>query len=282
MKITNLFAPLVKRWIGGSSIIDAINSARYANEKGMGVILNYLGEDIKKIDKVERNLKEYIALLKFIKKYNLDSSISVKLTQLGLYINEKICEDKLSILLKEAKKYNIKVWLDMESSRYTSKTIEIYLKSLDVYKNLGIAIQAYLKRSLSDVNKILKYEGEIRLVKGAYNEPESIAYKKKSEINKNFLKLMEILYKNSNKFTIATHDEKLIYESIKLSKIYAKNPTYAFLRGVRNDIKRYLLNYKLRVEEYIPYGEEWIGYIYRRMREKKSNVLLVLTSLFTK
>jgi proline dehydrogenase len=282
MKITNLFAPLVKRWIGGSSIIDAINSARYANEKGMGVILNYLGEDIKKIDKVERNLKEYIALLKFIKKYNLDSSISVKLTQLGLYINEKICEDKLSILLKEAKKYNIKVWLDMESSRYTSKTIEIYLKSLDVYKNLGIAIQAYLKRSLGDVNKILKYEGEIRLVKGAYNEPEPIAYKKKNEINKNFLKLMEILYKNSNKFTIATHDEKLIYESIKLSKIYAKNPTYAFLRGVRNDIKRYLLNYKLRVEEYIPYGEEWIGYIYRRMREKKSNVLLVLTSLFTK
>jgi proline dehydrogenase len=282
MEITNLFAPLVKRWIGGSSIIDAINTARYANEKGMGVILNYLGEDIKKIDKVERNLKEYIALLKFIKKYNLDSSISIKLTQLGLYINEKICEDKLSILLKEAKKYNIKVWLDMESSRYTSKTIEIYLKSLDVYKNLGIAIQAYLKRSISDVNKILKYEGEIRLVKGAYNEPESIAYKKKSEINKNFLKLMEILYKNSNKFTIATHDEKLIYESIKLSKIYAKNPTYAFLRGVRNDIKRYLLNYKFRVEEYIPYGEEWIGYIYRRMREKKSNVLLVLTSLFTK
>ncbi|MDT7864756.1 MAG: proline dehydrogenase family protein [Thermoproteota archaeon] len=282
MKITNLFAPLVKRWIGGSSIIDAINATRYANEKGMGVILNYLGEDIKDLDKVKRNLKEYILLLKFIKKYNLDSSISVKLTQIGLYINEKICEDNLSILLKEAKKYNIKVWLDMESSKYTSKTIEIYLKGLDIYRNLGIAIQAYLKRSLNDVNKILKHEGEIRLVKGAYNEPESIAYKKKSEINKNFLKLMEILYKNSNKFTIATHDEKLIYESIKLNKIYAKNPTYAFLRGVRNDIKRYLLNYKFRVEEYIPYGEEWIGYIYRRMRERKSNILLVLTSLFAK
>jgi proline dehydrogenase len=281
MKTTNLFAPLVKRWIGGPSIIDAMKAAKYANEKGMGVILNYLGEDIKDVDQIKRNLKEYIALLKFIKKYNLDSSISIKLTQLGLYINEKICEDNLNILLKEAKKYNIKVWLDMESSRYTSKTIEIYLKSLDDYKNLGIAIQAYLKRSLNDVNKILKYGGEIRLVKGAYNEPSSVAYKKKSEINKNFLKLMEIIFKNSNKFTIATHDEKLIYESIKLSKIYSKNPTYAFLRGVRNDIKRYLLNYKLRVEEYIPYGEEWVGYIYRRIREKKSNVLLVLTSLFT-
>jgi Proline dehydrogenase len=250
-------------------------------KKEWGVILNYLGEYIKEKEKVKRNLEEYIHLLRLIKFYKLDSSISIKLTQLGLYVDEKLCEDNFFELISEAKKNNIKVWLDMESSKYTSKTIEIYLKSLDTYKNSGIAIQAYLKRSLNDVKRIVKNGGEIRLVKGAYSEPATIAYKKKSEINKNYLEIMKYLFENSDKFTIATHDDKIIQESLKLSKIYMKYPTYAFLRGVRNDLKRYLLSYRFRVEEYVPYGEEWIGYIYRRIKEKKSNVLLVLTSVFT-
>ncbi|MEM0201502.1 MAG: proline dehydrogenase family protein, partial [Candidatus Micrarchaeaceae archaeon] len=178
-------------------------------------------------------------------------------------------------IIKEAKKNNIFVWLDMENYNYVNDTVSLYLKYNKI-GNTGICLQSYLKRTYSDLLKIIKSKGIIRLVKGAYKESSLISYNREDS-TKNYIYLMEYLFKNSNNFTIATHDFNIIKYSFELSKKFNKKPKYAMLFGIRNKLAKNIAK-QHEMSLYLPFGVDWIGYSYRRLKES-SNLKLVLRSL---
>jgi proline dehydrogenase len=275
--------PLAKNWIAGKSVSEALSCSELANAKGFSVILNYLGEEVETQNEVEKTLKEYKHLLDLLQPNKIVGCISAKLTQLGLKIDEDYCRKNLADIVGHANRLGRFVWIDMESSRFTDDTINIYKTVFSTNKNIGICIQSYLRRSEHDIEELLRIDGKIRLVKGAYNEPATIAYKTRKDIDKNYVRLMERLFKTSvSVFSVATHDDKLINEAIRMSEKYSKNFEFAFLKGVRDTLKLQLVKEAYTVTEYIPYGQNWMPYSIRRMREKPSNFLLLARSLFTK
>jgi len=274
--------PLVKRWVSGKTLDEALIVSRQANMKGYHVVLNYLGEEITDEKQIRYTVLEYKKMIDIIRREKLNAAISLKLTQLGLSLNESLCEDNLNEIVKHAKNNKLTIWIDMENSKYTDKTIKIYLKFLKEYHEIGVAIQAYLKRGFELAKLVAANDGMIRLVKGAYKEPSSIVYTSKEDINRNFNEIMQYLFEKRTRLELGTHDEKLVYNAIKLLLKTKHNIEFAFLRGIRNDLKSWLVKEGFKVVEYIPYGPSWKDYVYRRIREKKSNILLALTSIFTK
>lgn len=274
--------PLVKRWVAGKTLDEVLIVSRQANMKGYHVVLNYLGEEITDEKQIRYTVLEYKKMIDIIRREKLNAAISLKLTQLGLSLNESLCEDNLNEIVKHAKNNKLTIWIDMENSKYTDKTIKIYLKFLKEYHEIGVAIQAYLKRGFELAKLVAANDGMIRLVKGAYKEPSSIVYTSKEDINRNFNEIMQYLFEKRTRLELGTHDEKLVYNAIKLLLKTKHNIEFAFLRGIRNDLKSWLVKEGFKVVEYIPYGPSWKDYVYRRIREKKSNILLALTSIFTK
>jgi proline dehydrogenase len=205
-------------------------------------------------------------------------AISVKPTQVGLSISKKICLKNFQKIIKSAAKSHIFVWIDMESSDHTDQTIGIYYDLFARYERLGIALQANLKRTKNDMIDLISHGAKIRLVKGAYNEKKAISYKSKNDVDKNYLKLMKLLFKKGNEFGIATHDLNMIEHSVKLSKRYEKKFEFQMLKGIRDELKPDLLKKGFVVTDYIPYGTNWLPYSIRRLKERKRNILLLGSS----
>jgi len=271
---------LARQWIAGENLDDAIESARKANSNGTGAIINYLGEHVRDKEEAEANKNENFRILQAIKDNNINSSISIKLTQLGLGIDKNICLSSVEAITDCAASNNIFVWIDMESSTYTQDTIDIYLTIFKKIKNVGIAIQSNLRRSESDIRRIVSFGGIIRLVKGAYNENSDVAYLSRSDVTINFSKIMGFLFYRSPFFAIATHDERLVYEAIEANKAHQKKIEFQMLLGVREELKNELVKKGFTVVDYIPYGKKWLPYSLRRIRERKRNILLILRSIF--
>jgi len=275
--------PLAKNWIAGKSVSEALSCSKLANTRGFSVILNYLGEEVETQDEVQETLREYKNLLDLLQPNRILGCISVKPTQLGLKMDEDFCRTNLIDLTGHANKLGRFVWIDMESSRFTDDTINIYKALFATNKNVGICIQAYLRRSEEDIEELVGIGGKIRLVKGAYNEPKTIAYKTRKDIDRNYARLMERLFRtSSNLFSVATHDDALVEEAIRMSEKRPKNFEFAFLKGIRENLKLQLSHRGYRVTEYIPYGKNWIPYSIRRIREKPSNFLLLARSVLAK
>lgn len=275
--------PVAKNWIAGRSISEAIRYSEIANARGFSVILNYLGEEVETTREVQEALTEYEHLLDSFQPKRIVGCISAKLTQLGLKIDKDYCTRNLAKIVGHANRLGRFVWIDMESSEFTDDTIRIYETVFSRSKNIGICIQSYLRRSENDIDKLLRIHGKIRLVKGAYNEPTTIAYKSRKEINKNYTRIMAHLFKDSESlFSVATHDDTLVYEAMRMSKEHTKNFEFAFLKGIRDNLKLRLVNKGYRVTEYVPYGQNWLPYSVRRLREKPSNFLLLARSLLGK
>jgi len=253
--------------------------AEQTNANKMLGIINLLGEEITVREETSAATTEYLEILKAIDARKIRSCISIKPTQLGLSIDKKLFEDNLNSILSAAKLLGNFVWMDMEGSRYTADTIDSYLEFRKKFDNVGVAIQAYLKRSEEDVNRILDSKGMIRLVKGAYNEKPEIAFKRKNQINQNFSKLMRLMFERGERFAIATHHEKLIEEAVKLSKSRQVDFEFEMLMGIRDKKKIELAERGYRISEYIPYGKGWWAYSVRRIREHKSSLLLLARSL---
>jgi proline dehydrogenase len=222
---------------------------------------------------------EYVQILKTIAARKIDSCISIKPTQLGLALDRKLYDENMNTILTTAKSIGSFVWVDMEGSPYTADTVDSYLELRKRFDNTGLAIQSYLKRSEEDVNRILDIKGQIRLVKGAYNESPSIALKRKGQISENFSKLMGVMFERGTGFAIGTHDEKLIEEAATLGKERSADFEYELLMGIRDGKKLELAQRGFRVSEYVPFGKGWWNYSVRRMREHKSNIILLARSL---
>jgi len=263
------------KWIAGATIEDAVFAARYFNNRDISAIINYLGEEISEKDKVEKTKEVYKNLIDRINTENLNAAISLKPTQLGSLISKEYLNENYLQIVNYASKKNIFVWLDMEAPDNVDLTIDLY-KSGIKFSNTGICIQSNLKRSFNDIKKLPK-NAVIRLVKGAYSVDNKIGYTNKEEVNKNFRFLMNYLFENKNKFMIATHDIRMIEHARALNKKYKRDVTYAFLRGIMNSYAESLAKTE-KVAVYIPFGEDWIAYSYRRMRES-GHVSLIFRSL---
>jgi proline dehydrogenase len=217
----------------------------------------------------------------------IDGCISVKPTQLGLRIAYGESLYNFRQIARKTKSLDRFMWIDIESIQFVEDTISIYLELLRDYKHTtGVAIQSYLKRSSSDLLHLMEQGANVRLVKGAYSEDKHIAFQSMEKINSNFSKLMKMLFEysntNDNIFAIATHDPKLIDEAIVLSKEYdidSRKFEFQFLMGIQGEMKENLVKRGFRVSEYIPYGNQWLPYSMRRIRERKRNILLLARSL---
>lgn len=274
-----LLLRLASHWIAGEFGREAIDWTKRVNGQKISGIINYLGELYTNEPDISRSVEEYLGLLRTLAQEGIDGTISVKLTQLGLCLNDESCRGNLGKILEEAKATNKLVWVDMEGSRFTEQTLQICREMNDRYRNVGVAIQANLRRSEADLETLLRDSVRIRLVKGAYAESAEIAYKNKSEISANYSKLSETMFRSGEAFALGTHDDKLIEQALELKKRYDRDVEFQMLKGIRDPLKLGLVRRGLRVAEYIPYGPEWLRYSVRRIREKKSNILLIIRSL---
>lgn len=270
-----------KRWIAGKDMETALAKAKEANAKGLGTILNYLGEDVDDPRVAETHFAEYRRLQHAIGDAAIDGCVSVKLTQFGLgVLEESSVLDKAAQLVEEAKGMGRMLWLDMEGSAVTTSTLRIYSKLRESHENVGVALQAYLRRSEDDLKNLLDIGGKVRLVKGAYREPSSLVFQSRSEVTENYLSLMRALFERGQGFAVATHDSRPIEEAVKLHDA-SPNTKFEFemLRGIRDDLKLKLATAGHRVVDYMPYGAEWYPYSVRRIKEHPSNIWLLLRSI---
>lgn len=282
--MTGLLLRLARQWIAGENATSGIEQVKRANSKGVLGLLNLLGEHVEQKEEVEATTTEYLKLLDLIDENKVKSHISVKPSQMGLNLDFDYClKNYLKVAEACASHSNNYLWIDMENSPYTQKTIDLYARVLAKYPNTGVAIQSYLRRSESDLENILPLGGKIRLVKGAYNEPRDLAFKGKKAVTANYARLLEILFeqKEKNFFAVATHDGSMVNLAKELAKRNAADFEFEMLMGVRDKLKDELVREGRQVREYIPYGPEWLAYSIRRIREKKSNILLLGRSLFS-
>jgi len=203
----------------------------------------------------------------------------VKLTQLGLGADDAGAADRLERIAVNSEKFNQPLWIDMEGSSFTERTLSMYLDSLSKHRNLGIVLQSYLRRSESDLPRLLDAGAKVRLVKGAYRESRDVVYPSRKEVSGSFSRLMGTLFDRGDGFAIATHDSALVEEARKLAESKHVNFEFEMLKGIRDELKDDLVKSGYRVSEYLPYGDRWFAYSRRRITEHPSNILLLLRSM---
>ena len=265
------------RWIAGANESDAITAALRFKRANINSIINYLGEEFTQMEEINSTVKKYIDLEAEIGKRRLGSDLSVKLTQLGMLVSRKACHRNLDLIVKRAKTAGIFVWIDMEEENIVDRTIEEYLTEAS-HGNVGICIQAYTLNSGEKLRRVVRAGGIVRLVKGAYPLSED-TFRTRREITRNYGRLMLYLFRNSKRFTIATHDIALVEKAIRYNIKYKKDVTYAMLNGVRNRYLKALAEKGYKTAVYLPFGEKWIDYSYRRLKEA-GHATIILKSLF--
>ncbi|MDY6761448.1 MAG: proline dehydrogenase family protein [Candidatus Nanohaloarchaea archaeon] len=280
--VRHFLLPFARRFVAGETPETAIQHVRDLNENGIVAYIDLLGEHVSKHGTAAAARDEYIELLDRIAAENLDAGLSVKPTHLGLEIDREFCRDNIDRLLAHAAEYGRYVWIDMESSDHTQETVDLYLDLLEDHSNVGVCIQSYLKRSREDVEQIIDAGGDVRLVKGAYDEPAEVAYQDREAVNENFRELLQLLFDSDTYFAVATHDEDLVTEAKQLAQEAGRERdefAFQFLMGVRDDLERELAEEGYRVGEYVPYGPEWLSYYWRRVRERKENLFFALRAV---
>ncbi len=274
-----------KKYIAGTKLKNAVKVVKQLNSKGIIATLDVLGEAISSREEAISAKNECIELLDTIKDQNLDSNISIKPTQLGLGIDEDFAFENIAEIVKKAYIENNFVRIDMEDSSMTDRTIKLFLRLKKSYPaNVGIVVQAYMRRTYDDVVELNKQDGHYRLCKGIYVEPEDVAYQDKQEVRDNFLKVLKKMFDDGNYVGIATHDDYLVdgaYKLIREMNIPNDKFEFQMLYGVRERLRDKINKdgYKLRV--YVPFGEQWYAYSIRRLQENPNMAWYITKSLFT-
>ena len=271
-----------QRFVAGDTHDDALAVAADLNSQGFRVTLDLLGESVSERTEAERAADEYARSLELIERSDADTTISLKLTQLGLDIDQDFCAENLRRIVARADELGNFVRIDMEGSDYTERTLQIFYQVFQEHRNVGVVIQSYLKRSEADVARLIELGAPVRLCKGAYQEPGSIAFQEKSEVDANFVRLMKMLLEAKSPAAIATHDENMINATLAFAR-ERQLPDDAFelqmLYGVRRQMQRSLIADGLPLRIYLPYGSQWYSYFMRRMAERPANLLFVLRAM---
>ena len=269
--------PFAKRFIAGEDIATALHAIRSLQTAGYLTSVDILGENVRDVTQAQSAKDAYLELLAQSQDLPSLNDCSVKLTQLGLEIGPELCRNLLREILQASGQHSVR--LDMEGSNRTQSTIDMCLAHHAEYSNLGLALQAYLFRSQADLETLMDRGISVRLCKGAYKEPASIAYQTMDKVRKNYLQLAYPLLKNGNQPAIATHDEyllKKILSFIAAEKISSDSFFFEMLYGVGRDMQSYLRDKGYRVRVYVPFGKAWLPYTLRRLAERKENIIFVV------
>ena len=280
MRSSNSFA---RRFIAGETIDEAIAAARTIETNGMTHTLDLLGESVRTMAEADAATRAYLTMFERIVAAGIGRNVSLKLTQLGLTIDRATCVDNLRRILDGAAAHEFFVRVDMEDSQYTQVTLDVFETVWQQgYRNAGIVLQAYLKRSAEDVKRMNALGARIRLVKGAYQEPKAVALQRKADVDGSFLDLMHLLLEHGTYPAIATHDPDMIAATRSFATVTRIPPDryeFQMLYGIRRDLQRSLRDAGYRVRVYVPFGGEWFPYFMRRLGERPANIGFVINGL---
>jgi proline dehydrogenase len=277
-----------RRFVAGEILSEAIEATRVLNAQGIEATLDHLGENTRSPAEARSAADEYLGILDAINKNHLRSHASLKLTQMGLDVDEGLCYEHVARIVERARDYGNFVRIDMESSAYTDRTLALYERLRDAgHQQVGLVIQAYLRRSEADIKRLMARGVSVRLCKGAYAEPPALAFASKHEVNENYRRLLSLLLSKEaltqgTRTAIATHDETLIAWARRWVDEHAI-PREAFefqmLYGIRRDLQQELTQAGYRVRVYVSYGQHWYPYFMRRLAERPANIFFLLHQL---
>lgn len=270
------------RYIAGDSLDHAVALVQDLNRQGIMATLDVLGEGITSLEEARDAVLEYKQALGAIVAHKLDCNVSLKPTQFGLALDPKAAEANIREVIEEATRLGIFVRIDMEDSPFTSATYEMYLRLKQQFPKIGTVMQAYLRRSLDDALRMLPQQINLRLCKGIYVEPRAIAWKDPAIVNANYTLLLETLLRGGAYVGIATHDEKLVWEGMRLVKQLQLDKTqyeFQMLLGVDKAMRDIIVGAGHRLRVYVPYGKHWYPYSVRRLRENPQMARHVFNNL---
>jgi proline dehydrogenase len=277
-----LTRPMVERFVAGETLEEALPALAALKGAGLRTSVDILGESVASAEQAAATASRYVATLDALQAAGLDVNVSVKLTALGLEIGPEDCLANLMPIVEAAKRTNGFVRIDMEDHAKTDATLDIWRKARAAYPRVGIVIQSALRRSSADVEGIVELGGSVRLCKGAYDEPTSVAYATKRAVDANYARLMERLMLAGGYPALATHDVRLIRAALEVAErngLGADKFELQMLYGIRRDLQRTLVDRGYNVRIYVPYGREWYPYFMRRLAERPANVAFMLRAL---
>lgn len=282
METSSLARRLAGRFVAGNTLDDAVRACKRVNAEGIAVTLDCLGENVHTLAEAEASRDVYLNTLRAICTNGIDSNVSLKLTQFGMDLSAEQCRENVARLVEYAAASGNFVRVDMESSEYTERTLDLVEDLHAKYGACGTVIQSYLYRSAADVDRLCAKGIRVRLCKGAYLEQASVAFQDKKDVDRNYLELARVLVSKGNYPAIATHDESMIREVIAhcgRNRISPESFEFQMLYGIRRDLQRRLVTDGYRLRLYIPYGRAWYPYFMRRLAERPANLIFLTRNL---
>jgi proline dehydrogenase len=278
---------LVRRFVAGTSPEEAFAAIERVNAEGLLAAVTYLGENVRNSAEARAAAEVYVELLDEIKRRNLSCLPSLKLTHMGLDLSEALCLEHMRRILERAQAAGTRVWVDMESSAYTERTLAIYERLARDFPRVACVIQAYFRRSEADVKRLIALGATVRLCKGAYREPAALAFPDKRQVDANYARLMDLLLspeaiRRGVYPAFATHDARLItraWDRARTLGISSDQFEIQMLYGIRSDLHAPIRRQGLRLRLLVPFGEEWYGYFVRRLAERPANLIFLLKNL---
>jgi len=275
---------LAARFVAGETIEDAITAVKDLNAAGITATLDVLGESVSEAREARAARDAYLATLERVAQVGAQSHVSLKLTQMGLDIDEGLCIENTRAIIACARSFGLFVRIDMEGSAYTERTLRLYASRFhpEFGDAVGIVLQSYLRRTSRDTDDLIAARGRVRLCKGAYQEPPEVAFPKKRDVDANYISCMERLLEKGNYPAIATHDEKIIARAKRIARDRGIAPDrfeFQMLYGVRRDVQLALRREGYRMRVYVPFGTQWYPYLMRRLAERPANVAFLLGNL---
>lgn len=272
------------RFVAGEDLDSAIEAVRALNARGISASLDLLGESVSNEAEARETGREYLRILDRIAREKLDGNVSLKLTAMGLDISEDLCVAVTQGVLERAQQYGTFVRLDMEGSAYTERTLRLFEDRLypSYTKNVGVVLQSALYRTTEDVQRANRLAARVRICKGAYQEPATVAYPEKKDVDASYVRCMHALMREGNYPGIATHDETIIREAKRFAKEHGIAPDryeFQMLYGVRRDLQDQLVREGYRMRVYVPYGTQWYPYLMRRLAERPANLAFITGSV---
>jgi proline dehydrogenase len=282
METSSTAALLTKRFVAGRTLERGLDVCRRLNGEGILATLDYLGENVTSVPEARAFRQAYLEAVRRIAQAKLNASVSIKLTQFGLDLSDDVCRENVECLVATAKELGGLVEVDMESSGYAGRTLDLVTRLHERHGSVRAVIQAYLYRSSDDIDMLCRKGLPVRLCKGAYREASSLAFSRKREVNENYVRLMKILLERGVHPGFATHDEKMIECTRRFAKergIPAGRFEFQMLYGIRRDLQRRLISAGCNLRLYVPYGDAWYPYLMRRLAERPANLLFVARNL---
>ena len=278
------FKKMTARFVAGEDIEETIAAIRRLNAAGCTASFDHLNESVTRVAETEEEVREYLKILARIDETGINSNVSIKLTQFGLDIDPELAYRNARAVVEEAARRGNFVRVDMEDSRVTEVTLDIFrrLRAEFGLDDVGIVVQSYLRRTHGDVQALLKIPARIRLCKGAYNEPPEVAFPDKKDVDDNYVRCMKVLLSSGTYHGIATHDERMIGETVSHAQkegIGKDAFEFQMLYGIRRDLEQKLVRDGYRLRVYVPYGKHWYPYFMRRLAERPANVWFILKNL---